>query len=276
MKNHIFKTFAKLHISSLKTRLYINNIKFKLIVLSITTVFFSCNSVDHQINDVRSENIKIYEPYSKNKDLEKLISPYREKLKELEKVLGYSGKSLSIREGELESTLGNLIADILIEESNPVFYDITSKNIDFCLLNFGGVRGSLNKGNITQHDLFTIMPFNNTSTVVKLSGKKVLELLQYFNIENLAHPVSGIKVEFEEEKFNKDLKIHKDNVCLHIWDTNNLISPNFNSPTVEAEKKLFRDCKEKFGCIPAGNIQDPNDRNKSKVDKRHFSMLFNE
>jgi hypothetical protein len=83
-------------------------------------------------------------------------------------------------------------------------------------------------------------------------------------------------VELVEEKFNKDLKIHKDNVCLHIWDTNNLISPNFNSPTVEAEKKLFRDCKEKFGCIPAGNIQDPNDRNKSKVDKRHFSMLFNE
>ena len=105
----------------MKTRLYINNIKFKLIVLSITTVFFSCNSVDHQIIDVRYENIKIYEPYSKNKDLEKLISPYREKLKELEKVLGYSAKSLSIRDGELESTLGNLIADILIEESNPVF-----------------------------------------------------------------------------------------------------------------------------------------------------------
>tara|TARA_B100000780_G_scaffold194041_1_gene136823 strand:+ start:5089 stop:5607 length:519 start_codon:yes stop_codon:yes gene_type:complete len=83
-------------------------------------------------------------------------------------------------------------------------------------------------------------------------------------------------VELVEEKFNKDLKIHKDNVCLYIWDTNDLISPNFNSPTVEAEKKLFRDCKEKFGCIPAGNIQDPNDRNKSKVDKQHFSMLFDE
>ena len=81
-------------------------------------------------------------------------------------------------------------------------------------------------------------------------------------------------VELVEEKFNKDLKIHKDNVCLHIWDTSNLTSPNFNSPTIEAEKKLFRDSKKKFGCIPAGNIQDPNDRNKSKVDKHHFSTLF--
>jgi hypothetical protein len=83
-------------------------------------------------------------------------------------------------------------------------------------------------------------------------------------------------VELVEEKFNKDLKIHKDNVCLHIWDTSNLTSPNFNSPTVEAEKKLFRDSKKKFGCIPAGNIQDPNDRNKSKIDKHHFSMFFDE
>ena len=83
-------------------------------------------------------------------------------------------------------------------------------------------------------------------------------------------------VELVEEKFNKDLKIHKDNVCLHIWDTSNLTSPNFNSPTIEAEKKLFRDSKKKFGCIPAGNIQDPNDRNKSKVDKHHFSMFFDE
>ncbi len=189
----------------MKTRLYINNIKFKLIVLSITISFFSCNSVNHQIKDVKSENIKVYEPFSKNNDLDKLISPYREKLKELEKILGFSKKSLSIRDGELESALGNLIADILMEESNPVFYDITSKKIDFCLLNFGGIRGSLNKGNITQHDLFTLMPFNNTSTVVQLSGEKVIELLQYFNSENLAHPVSGIKVEFEEKKLNKVL-----------------------------------------------------------------------
>jgi hypothetical protein len=84
-----------------------------------------------------------------------------------------------------------------------------------------------------------------------------------------------IVVEAVETKFNgMGLKIHKDDVCLHIWDTGNLTSPTFKSPTVEAEKKLFRDCKEKFGCIPSGNIQDPNDRNKAQIDKSHFNMLF--
>ena len=58
----------------------------------------------------------------------------------------------------------------------------------------------MNKGNITQYDLFTIMPFKNLATVVRLDGNKILELLKYLNKENIAHPVSGINIEFENEK----------------------------------------------------------------------------
>ena len=80
-----------------------------------------------------------------------------------------------------------------------------------------------------------------------------------------------------EERFEHlGLKIHKDNVTLHIWDTSNLIFDSYNSPTIEAEKKLFRDCKEKFGHIPAGNWQDPNDRNKDGVLPSVFVDLFEE
>jgi 2',3'-cyclic-nucleotide 2'-phosphodiesterase (5'-nucleotidase family) len=124
------------------------------------------------------------------------------KIKKLEKVIGTSKESYSIRDGKLESTLGNLIADILYEECNPKFKEITSKNIDFALFNYGGVRGTLNKGDITQHDLFTIMPWKNLATVVKINGGKVLDLINYFNIENLAHPSSKIEIEF----FNKKVK----------------------------------------------------------------------
>lgn len=82
-------------------------------------------------------------------------------------------------------------------------------------------------------------------------------------------------VELVEEKFEHlALKIHKNDVCLHIWDTTKLTSTTYKSPTIDAEKKLFRDCKEKFGCIPAGNIQDPNDRNKQSTSKVIFENLF--
>lgn len=160
----------------------------------------SCEKANYLLNDIQGNNIKISDSLITNNQLEYLIAPYRNELKRLEKVIGYSSQSLSVRDGKLESTLGNLIADILIEECNPVFKNLLGKNIDFCLLNYGGIRGTMNKGNITQYDLFTIMPFKNLATVVRLDGNKILELLKYLNKENIAHPVSGINIEFENEK----------------------------------------------------------------------------
>jgi len=163
-------------------------------------MFASCEKVNYVVSDVQGNNIKISDSLIIDNQLEQLIAPYRNELKRLEKVIGYSNQSLSVRDGELESTLGNLIADILMEECNPVFKNMSGKNIDFCLLNYGGVRGTMNRGNITQYDLFTIMPFKNLATVVKLDGNKILELLKYLSKENIAHPVSGINIEFNDEK----------------------------------------------------------------------------
>ena len=163
-------------------------------------MFASCKKVNYLVSDVQGNNIKISDSLITDNQLEYLIAPYRNELKRLEKVIGYSNQSLSVRDGELESTLGNLIADILMEECNPVFKNMSGKNIDFCLLNYGGVRGTMNRGNITQYDLFTIMPFKNLATVVKLDGNKILELLKYLSKENIAHPVSGINIEFNDEK----------------------------------------------------------------------------
>ena len=163
-------------------------------------MFASCEKVNYVVSDVQGNNIKISDSLIIDNQLEQLIAPYRNELKRLEKVIGYSNQSLSVRDGELESTLGNLIADILMEECNPVFKNMSGKNIDFCLLNYGGIRGTMNRGNITQYDLFTIMPFKNFATVVKLNGNKILELLKYLSKENIAHPVSGINIEFNDEK----------------------------------------------------------------------------
>jgi len=70
-------------------------------------------------------------------------------------------------------------------------------------------------GVITQHDLVTIMRFNNLSTVVKISGNKVQELFQYLNNNNKQHPVSGLKIIFNQKKIqnaliqNKKFNINK-------------------------------------------------------------------
>ncbi len=179
--------------------------KLKLIVLIITLFSFSCTNTGYTISKVSYEdNIKVLDSID-NIEIELIIKPFRDKIKTLEKTVGFSKESYSIRDGKLESTLGNLIADILYEESNPEFYKITSNNIDFALFNYGGVRGTLNKGEITQHDLFTIMPWKNLATVVKIKGEKVIDLVDYFNKENLAHPSTRLEIEFINKKIKKIL-----------------------------------------------------------------------
>ncbi|MDC0378261.1 MAG: 5'-nucleotidase [Flavobacteriaceae bacterium] len=179
--------------------------KLKLIVLIITLFSVSCTNTGYTISKVSYEdNIKVLDSID-DIDIELIIKPYRDKIKTLEKTIGFSKESYSIRDGKLESTLGNLIADILYEESNPEFYKITSNNIDFALFNYGGVRGTLNKGEITQHDLFTIMPWKNLATVVKIKGEKVIDLVDYFNNENLAHPSTRLEIEFINNKIKKIL-----------------------------------------------------------------------
>ncbi len=179
--------------------------KLKLIVLIITLFSVSCTNTGYTISKVSYEdNIKVLDSID-DIDIELIIKPYRDKIKTLEKTVGFSKESYSIRDGKLESTLGNLIADILYEESNPEFYKITSNNIDFALFNYGGVRGTLNKGEITQHDLFTIMPWKNLATVVKIKGEKVIDLVDYFNNENLAHPSTRLEIEFINKKIKKIL-----------------------------------------------------------------------
>ena len=179
--------------------------KLKLIVLIITLFSFSCTNTGYTISKVSYEdNIKVVDSID-DIEIELIIKPFRDKIKTLEKTVGFSKESYSIRDGKLESTLGNLIADILYEESNPEFYKITSNNIDFALFNYGGVRGTLNKGEITQHDLFTIMPWKNLATVVKIKGEKVIDLVDYFNKENLAHPSTRLEIEFINKKIKKIL-----------------------------------------------------------------------
>ena len=124
----------------MKTILYTNNIKIKQIVISITLVFFLFSNLNSQISKISSQNIKVDDFKASNNELEELIKPYKKEIIKLQKKIGFSTKSLSIRDGELESTLGNLIADILLEESNNLFKNKFFKNIDFCLLNYGGIR----------------------------------------------------------------------------------------------------------------------------------------
>jgi len=74
------------------------------------------------------------------------------------------------------------------------FLKRTGKKIDFVLLNHGGIRSIISKGNVSSRTAYEIMPFENNIVVVQLKGTTILELIDYLINFNKPHPIAGIQV----------------------------------------------------------------------------------
>jgi 5'-nucleotidase len=116
----------------------------------------------------------------------------------LRRVAAKRDEKLGIRSGELfvrnysaESPLGNLIADALRR----------STGADVALMNSGGIRSELPRGDLTYGDLFAVSPFDNYPAMVIMTGAQLIEVLR--NTTTGARgimQVSGIKYTFDASK----------------------------------------------------------------------------
>lgn len=182
----------------------------------ITTVFFliflcACKTKDLNLTKIEGQQIPISDTLQVNQDLNSFIAPYHDHVtKELDSVLTYTPKTLSREDGEFNSSLGNLIADIVYVQANPVFQSRTGNAIDFVLSNYGSIRAPLSKGNITLRSVYELMPFENSIVVVALSGIQVKEAIDFLVKSKHPHPISGIKLVVDENKKLIDAKINNE------------------------------------------------------------------
>lgn len=164
----------------------------RIIILFLTIVgTVSCKHQGKHLSKIEGKQININKKIVSDKAIEDFIQPYKKKLDtEMNEVLSFAPKDLSSEDGEYESTMGNLLADLCYEEANMVFNKREGKNIDFVLLNHGGIRSGILKGNVTMADAFKVMPFENNLVVVKLPASKINEMMLYLSKAKRAHPVS--------------------------------------------------------------------------------------
>ena len=121
---------------------------------------------------------------------ESIISPYRDSL-ELTMNTVLVQNEAPLTRGIPESTLGNLVADLLLERTQTELPD--SILPDLCLINIGGLRVDLPEGGITIGKVFELMPFENELDVLELSPEKMQEMLDYLR-EKGGQPFSGMKL----------------------------------------------------------------------------------
>lgn len=102
-----------------------------------------------------------------------------------------------------ESPLGNLICDILKEQTNT----------DISFQNSGGVQADLKKGPIYLRDMYKILPFDNEVITMNLTGKDIKDIItnSITKIYGLMQ-VSGLTYKFKKDKNNLnkiiDIKIN--------------------------------------------------------------------
>lgn len=180
--------------------------QFLILLLLITS---SCKySSDYAPARIEGKQLEINSSLEANDSMEAFIAPYKENIdREMNEVLAYSAYNLTKSDGELNTAIGNLMADALMDLSNPVFRERTGKNIDIVLLNFGGIRSSIGKGNITTRTAYQVMPFENEVVVAKLEGKHVMEMIRYLIDSGTAHPVAGIELQLEQDNSIKKVLI---------------------------------------------------------------------
>ncbi len=103
-------------------------------------------------------------------------------------VVGVVGVALHRRRPE--STIGDLITDAMRAEAK----------VDIALQNPGGMRADLDSGPVTRGEVYAIMPFDNTTVTMELTGAQVKLALEQSLRGDRVTQVSGVRYVFDASK----------------------------------------------------------------------------
>lgn len=181
-------------------------IKYLGILIILTILFFSCKG--YKIVTVNSLNINAENKIEEYNFNELNLDAYRDSIaKEMDEIINHSDITMNV--GCPEGLLGNFITDL-----SQAYVKREVKNTkytpDFCVLNNGGFRNSLNKGPIRIRDIFEIMPFDNYLVILEIEGDIMLKLLNYIQEKSLSShqrksgvPLSGMRIKLTGDKINR-------------------------------------------------------------------------
>ena len=174
-----------------------NTISFRFFVILLTfNLIISCKSTSsYQTTKIEGKKIGVTNEKGENEAITNYVKPYSDNInKDLNSVLAYCPETQDKSKGTWQSDIGNLLAEITFELGNPVFQKRENKTIDVCLLNHGGIRAVIPKGDITTRTAFEVMPFENSLIIVGLTGKEIKTLAEYIIKEKKPHPLYGMKI----------------------------------------------------------------------------------
>jgi 5'-nucleotidase len=125
------------------------------------------------------------EPVVPDRSVQELIAPALARVRqEQNRELGLTVPAALKRHYEGESVIGSLLSDALREAAG----------VDVALMNPGGLRADIDAGPLTFGDVYEVLPFDNTVSIVTMSGDELKRLLRLAYRGKGVFQVSGLKV----------------------------------------------------------------------------------
>lgn len=177
-------------------------------VLFLTYLFFAaCSTANLQVTRVEGKLIPIASENRESSEISKFIQPYKDHIdKDLSTVLAIAPETID-KNGDWQTPMGNLFSKVVYDKGNPIFKSRENKSIDIVLLNHGGIRTIIPRGNVTARTAFEIMPFENSLVVIELKGEQIEDLLNYFLNEKKPHPIYGMTFTISKDQEAKNIVI---------------------------------------------------------------------
>ncbi len=185
------------------------NVVLKHFVLLLTFAsLISCAEKKYTVTRIEGKEIGITDKNSEVTEIENFIKPYRDNIdKDLSLVLANAPETID-KSGEWQTPMGNFLSDITFDKSNSIFQLREKKPIDICLLNHGGIRTIIPKGDITARNAYEIMPFENSAFVIGLKGEQILEMASYIINEKKPHPLKGLTFTIGKDNQPKNIQVN--------------------------------------------------------------------
>ena len=160
--------------------------KFRVFLIYLVAFLLASCSVQYNL---QSHSESIYDVKADNDStITAMIAPYKIGIDSvMNKVLCIS--KIEMTKGKPESLIGNFVCDLCLQQY--------SNMADICVMNNGGLRSILPKGEITKGMIFELMPFENELVILELGSDDYIQLLEYITKRG-GEPFAGVNIIMDE------------------------------------------------------------------------------
>ena len=165
----------------------------------------ACSSLSLKVTPAA---IAVVEESDDISQMDELVVPYTDSVEiEMNEILAELGKDL-IANRKPSGNLSNWVADAIFVNQTK---HVRLKEPAFCLLNHGGIRATLNKGQVTRGDMFKVMPFDNEIVWVRMPIEYFPEIAVFLR-ERGGDPISSAVIDKNGLQVNGVLER-----TTHVW-----------------------------------------------------------